>query len=75
MRMRPAQVVRLILPAEDGDVRCQATVAWSIAVPAAGKIQYRAGVEFVGADANKLSAYCRQFGGPPDPTLHANDRA
>jgi hypothetical protein len=44
MRLRPAQVVRLILPAEGGDMRCPATVAWSIAVPAAGKIQYRVGV-------------------------------
>jgi hypothetical protein len=74
MRLRPSQVVRLILPAEGGDIRCPATIAWSIAVPAGGKIQYRAGVEFVGADATRLTAFCKQFGGAPDPTLHPHDR-
>ena len=73
MRLRPSQVVRLILPFEGsgGDLKCQATVAWSIAVPAGGMIQYRAGVEFVAPDTTKLAEYCKLFGGPPDPTLHA----
>lgn len=74
-RLRPSQVVRLILPADGGDLRCTATVAWSYAVPVSGKIQYRAGVEFVGPETTRLATYCKQFGGPPDPTLHANDRA
>ena len=71
MRLRPSQVIRLVLPDEGGEVRTQATVAWSIAVPSGGTIQYRAGAEFVGPDATRLTAYCTKFGGSPDPTMHS----
>jgi hypothetical protein len=49
-------------------------VAWAIAVPTGGGIQYRAGVEFVNADKKKLGMFCTVYGGSPDPTLGAIDR-
>lgn len=71
MRLRPSQVVRFAITAETGDARCQGTVAWSIAVPSGGSIQYRAGLEFIKPDAKRLAAICAKFGGAPDPTLGA----
>ena len=71
MRLRPGQVVRFAVADETGDMRCQGTVAWSIAVPGGGSIQYRAGVEFVNPDKNRLSQLCSKLGGAPDSTLGA----
>jgi hypothetical protein len=71
VRLRPTQVVRVMLADEPGGIRCRATVAWSIALPSGGAIQYRAGLEFVGPDRARLSSYCTRFGGAPDPTLGA----
>lgn len=65
-RLRPSQVVRMILPDAAGELRTQGTVAWSIAVPAAGAIQYRAGIEFINPNTVGLSAFCARFGGAPD---------
>lgn len=70
-RLRPSQVVRMILPDEAGELRSQGTVAWSIAVPAGGTIQYRAGIEFINPNAVGLSAFCARFGDAPDPKLGA----
>ena len=67
-RLRPLKVARLVLQ-DGGELKLQGTVAWAIAVPDKGTITYRAGVEFVNPDKNKLSAYCAQHGGAPDPTL------
>jgi hypothetical protein len=62
-RLRPSQVVRFALALEPGgEVRCQGTVAWSIAVPLAGAISYRAGIEFVNPDAKHLAAFCSKHG-------------
>jgi hypothetical protein len=69
MRLRPSQVVRLVLPDDSAETRCQATVAWSIAVPAGGTVQYRAGLEFISPDSTRLTAFCTRFGGAPDPRL------
>lgn len=71
MRLRPSQVVRFTVPDESGDVRCQGTVAWSIAVPSGGTIQYRAGLEFINPDAKRLASICARYGGAPDPNLGA----
>lgn len=71
VRVLPGQVVRVILNDEQGHVLCRATVAWSIAVPRGGALQYRAGVEFVAPDQVRLASYCARFGGAPDPTLGA----
>lgn len=69
IRLRPMKVARLVLPHDDGDLRLQGQVAWAIAVPAAGAIQYRAGVEFVNPDKDQLASFCAKYGGAPDPTL------
>lgn len=68
-RLRPLKVARMTIPTESGDQKLQGTVAWAIAVPSAGMIQYRAGIEFVNPDRNKLAAFCSKHGGAPDPTL------
>ena len=68
-RLRPLKIARLVLPDPDGDVRLQGTVAWAIAVPTGGTIQYRAGIEFVNPDKQTLSEFCSRHGGTPDPTL------
>jgi hypothetical protein len=68
-RLRPLKVARLILPHEGGEIRLQGQVAWAIAVPASGAIQYRAGIEFVNPDKNLITAFCARHGGAPDPTL------
>ncbi len=67
MRLRPSQVVRLVLAEESGEMRCQGTVAWSILVPSGASIQYRAGIEFISPDGPRLMAHCTRFGGTPDP--------
>lgn len=61
-RLRPLKVARLVVPEGTGDLRMQGTVAWAIAVPAAGAIQYRAGIEFVNPDKQVLAAFCEKYG-------------
>jgi len=68
-RLRPLKVARVTIPTDAGDMKLQGTVAWAIAVPGAGVIQYRAGVEFVNPDRQKLEAFCSKHGGAPDQTL------
>ncbi|MDO8681227.1 MAG: PilZ domain-containing protein [Acidobacteriota bacterium] len=70
-RLRPSQVIRMILPDDSGELRSRGTVAWSIAVPEGGTIQYRAGIEFINPNAVGLSAFCARFGGAPDTKLGA----
>ena len=67
-RLRPLKVARLVLPDDAGDLRLQGTVAWAIAVPTGGSIQYRAGIEFVNPDKQVLMTFCEKHGGTPDPT-------
>jgi hypothetical protein len=73
-RLRPLKVARLVLPDGAADIRMQGTVAWAIAVPAAGGIQYRAGIEFVNPDRKQLAAFCAKNGGVPDPTLGKSEK-
>lgn len=68
-RLRPMRAVRMVLPNDTGDLRCQGTVAWSIAVPSGGAIHYRAGVEFVNPDKQQLAEFCARYGSAPDLTL------
>ncbi|MGH9219637.1 MAG: PilZ domain-containing protein, partial [Vicinamibacterales bacterium] len=68
-RLRPLKVTRVTLSDGSSETRLQGTVAWSIAVPDKGTITYRAGIEFVNPDKQKLAAYCAKYGGAPDPTL------
>ena len=59
-RLRPLKVARLVLPGDDGDMRLQGTVAWAIAVPSGGAIQYRAGVEFVNPEQETVDDVLRE---------------
>jgi hypothetical protein len=68
-RLRPLKVARLVLRDATGDIHMQGTVAWAIAVPVGGSIQYRAGIEFVNPDKKQLTMFCTVYGGVPDPTL------
>ena len=70
-RLRPLKVARVVLMDEGAETKLQGTVAWAIAVPDKGTIQYRAGIEFVNPDQKKLAAYCAKYGSAPDPTLSA----
>lgn len=74
IRLRPLKVARLVIPEGSGDIRLQGTVAWAIGVPAAGAIQYRAGIEFVKPDKEVLAAFCAKYGGAPDPLLGKSER-
>ena len=67
VRLRPLKMARLVLPDESGDLRIQGTVAWAIAVPSGGAIQYRAGVEFVNPNQKLLAEFCERHGVAPDP--------
>ena len=71
-RLRPLKVTRVVLLDDGVETRLQGTVAWAIAVPDKGTIQYRAGIEFVNPDQKKLAAYCAKYGSAPDPTLSSS---
>jgi hypothetical protein len=56
--LKPNQRVRVLLSDPDGTVRFNATVAWaSFEIPPEGP-RYRAGLEFIDADARAVTAYC-----------------
>ena len=63
-RLRPMKVARMVLP--EGDIRLQGTIAWAIAVPSGGGIQYRAGLEFVNPDNKRLAAFIAKYCGAGD---------
>jgi hypothetical protein len=71
-RLRPLKVTRVVLLDDGVETKLQGTVAWAIAVPDKGTIQYRAGIEFVNPDQKKLAAYCAKYGSAPDPTLSSS---
>lgn len=70
-RLRPNEVLRLVLTDGAIDARCQGTVIWSVALLEQRAMQYRAGVEFVTPDTATLETFCRRHGGRPDPTFGA----
>lgn len=58
--LRPNQKVRVSIPQEDALVRCRGTVAWAkfeLPKPSAPPV-YRAGVEFIDADAAAVDEFC-----------------
>ena len=58
--LKPAQLIRLALADDRGVIRCNGSVAWvSLEIPK-GVSRYRAGVEFRGADASPLDAFCKR---------------
>lgn len=69
--MRPAQPLRLTISDENGELRCNGRVAWSVVTPVGGAMHYRAGVEFVSPQMDTLEDFCRRRGTPPDVTFSA----
>ena len=70
MRLSPSQSVRrIVLFDESTEIRCQGTVAWSVAVPSGAAVQYRAGVQFINPDSTLISAFCIQYRRPSDPSF------
>jgi hypothetical protein len=57
--LRPNQKVRVTIPQDDTHVRCRGTIAWAkfeLPRPAAAPL-YRAGVEFLDADADFIEQF------------------
>ena len=57
--LKPDQLVRIVLVDERGAVRFQGAVAWASYEIPKGISQYRAGVEFKGAELKVLDTFCR----------------
>jgi hypothetical protein len=57
--LKPNQRIRMALPEENGAIRFNAAVAWAkFEIPPQSGPRYRAGIEFIDANANALDAYC-----------------
>ncbi|HEY7172134.1 MAG TPA: PilZ domain-containing protein [Vicinamibacterales bacterium] len=57
--LKPNQRVRMALQDQEGAVRFNASVAWaSFEIPPNSGPRYRAGLEFIDADATAIDAYC-----------------
>jgi hypothetical protein len=49
----------MALPEDSGSIRFNAAVAWAkFEIPPQSGPRYRAGIEFIDANANTLDAYC-----------------
>jgi hypothetical protein len=66
VRMGPGNTLRIALPDDGPEVRCQGSVAWSVAVPTSAGVQYRGGIAFTNADSAQLESFCTRHGGSPD---------
>jgi hypothetical protein len=58
--LKPDQLVRIVLVDERGAVRFHGAVAWASYEIPKGISQYRAGLEFKGAELKVLDTFCRQ---------------
>jgi hypothetical protein len=57
--LKPNQRIRMALPEESGAIRFNAAVAWAkFEIPPQSGPRYRAGIEFLDANASVLDAYC-----------------
>jgi hypothetical protein len=57
--LKPNQRIRMALPEENGAIRFNAAVAWAkFEIPPQSGPRYRAGIEFIDANANALDAFC-----------------
>ncbi len=70
VRLQPGQSIRVVIESAS-QTRGHGTVAWSVAIPTAAGIRYRAGIEFVNPDTALLEAFCRRHGQAPDTTFTA----
>ncbi len=60
--LKPNQRIRMALPEESGAIRFNAAVAWAkFEIPPQSGPRYRAGIEFIDANANVLDAYCTKL--------------
>jgi hypothetical protein len=66
VRLRPQEPLRLSLVDDTAEVRLRAVVAWSVVEPARDALQYRAGVEFIDADAYTVDQFCVRHIVAPD---------
>jgi hypothetical protein len=63
--LKPNQKVRMVLTDEEATVRFAAVVAWaSFEIPPKDGPRYRAGIEFVDADATALEGFCNRHKKP-----------
>jgi hypothetical protein len=63
--LKPNQRVRIALPDDLGTMRFNAQVAWAaFEIPAKSGPRYRAGIDFVDADARSLDAFCAKHRAP-----------
>jgi hypothetical protein len=58
--LKPAQVIRVVLADNLGHAKFTAAVAWSSFEIPKGVSRYRAGIEFKGAEASSVDAFCRR---------------
>lgn len=59
--LKPNQRVRVSLSDTEGTVRCTATIVWAtFEIPKGAGPRYRAGLEFIDADALAVEAYARR---------------
>ena len=57
--LKPNQRIRMALPEDSGAIRFNAAVAWAkFEIPPQSGPRYRAGIEFLDANASVLDAYC-----------------
>ena len=57
--LKPNQRIRMALPEDSGAIRFNAAVAWAkFEIPPQSGPRYRAGIEFLDANATTLDAYC-----------------
>jgi hypothetical protein len=62
--LKPNQRIRMSLPEDNGAIRFKASVAWAkFEIPPKSGPRYRAGVEFLDADAAAVDAYCARHKG------------
>jgi hypothetical protein len=60
--LKPNQRIRMALPDETGAIRFNAAVAWAkFEIPPQSGPRYRAGIEFLDANADALDAYCARY--------------
>jgi hypothetical protein len=59
--LKPNQRVRVALPEAKAAIRCNGAVAWaSFEMPKGRPPQYRAGIEFAGADSQAIGIYAER---------------
>lgn len=62
--LKPNQRIRMALPEDNGAIRFNGAVAWAkFEIPPQSGPRYRAGIEFIDANASALDAFCNRHKG------------